>query len=166
MMSSYSTSFFVGFWGMVFGSVLMAQASNQNQATAPQPPGFYVDATFGEWDKRCVDLDPSLGKNCILYQLARDASGVPTAEFRITKLPKGSPEVALATALVPLQTLLEARLGYRVDDDLERRYPFEWCELQGCVVRIGLSQGDVDRLVAGDGLFLRCLLYTSDAADD
>jgi invasion protein IalB len=113
----------------------------------------YVEAKHGDWDQRCVRTED--GSNpCQLYQLLRDGTQNPVAEFTVFGLPKGGQAVAGATAIVPLETLLTADVTLQVDGGAAKKYPFSWCSQIGCVSRIGFTAEEVAALKKGSAASL------------
>lgn len=111
----------------------------------------YVEATHGDWEQRCVRTED--GSNpCQLYQLLRDETKNPVAEFSVFGLPKGGQAVAGATAVVPLETLLTADVTLQVDGGAAKKYPFSWCSPIGCVSRIGFTGDEVAALKKGSAM--------------
>ena len=111
----------------------------------------YVEATHGDWEQRCVRTED--GSNpCQLYQLLRDETKNPVAEFSVFGLPKGGQAMAGATAVVPLETLLTAEVTLQVDGGAAKKYPFSWCSPIGCVSRIGFTGDEVASLKKGSAM--------------
>ncbi len=108
----------------------------------PTQPEIYVEATFGDWELRCIrsqaEVDP-----CQLYQLLDDGNGNPVAEINIFALSAEEEPAAGATVITPLETLLTQQLSLSVDGGAARKYPFSWCSTVGCFSRIGFSNADV-----------------------
>ena len=113
----------------------------------PQPGDQYLQEVFNDWAVRCLKVaegeDP-----CQMYQLLNDADGNSVAEIAIVSLPAGGQASAGATIVVPLETLLTEQLTLRVDGGQARRFPFNFCNVGGCVTRLGLTDQDI-------GLFRR-----------
>ncbi|MCW1952146.1 MAG: invasion associated locus B family protein, partial [Octadecabacter sp.] len=80
---------------------------------------------------------------CQMYQLLNDADGNAVAEIAIVVLQNGGQAVAGATIVAPLETLLTEQLTLRVDGGQARRFPFNFCNVGGCVTRLGLTEQDV-----------------------
>ncbi|QFU08557.1 Invasion associated locus B (IalB) protein [Rhodobacteraceae bacterium THAF1] len=108
----------------------------------------YIAETFGDWEQRCVRR-PEGADPCQIYQLLRDADGNAVAEMSVFPLPAGQPAVAGSTIITPLETLLTKNITISVDGSQARRYPFEFCAAQGCLSRIGFSQGEIDQFKRG-----------------
>lgn len=116
---------------------------------APDGPGTtYVEASFEDWQKRCIrTVDGS--NPCQLYQLLKDDKGGPVAEFSMFALPAGQQAAAGATIVVPLETLLAPGVTIAIDTNPARRYPFTFCAPPGCVARIGFTQAEIDAMKNG-----------------
>lgn len=115
---------------------------------ADGPGSTYVEATFGDWQQRCVRTEDG-SDPCQLYQLLKDGSGNPVAEFSVFGLPPGQQAAAGATAIVPLETLLTQELTLQVDSAAAKRYPYSWCSPIGCIARIGFTAEDVAAMKGG-----------------
>ena len=114
----------------------------QQEPQEPQPGQQYLADVFNDWAIRCLKevegVDP-----CQMYQLMSDQDGNDVAEIAIVALPNAGQAVAGATIVVPLETLLTEQLTLRVDGGQARRFPFEFCNVGGCVTRLGLTNEDV-----------------------
>lgn len=109
----------------------------------------YSKERHGDWDLACVktelEQDP-----CSLLQIIVDPNGNPIAEMSLFRLEQeGSPAVAGATVIVPLETLLPAGMTVSIDNAPAKRYNFSFCNPLGCVAQIGLTQEDVDAFKRG-----------------
>ena len=132
--------------GAVFAQATEGTADAQTPAEIPQP---YVAATHGDWQVICQPIDPEV-ENCEMYQLLLDAQQQPTAEISIAALPFGAEFAAGGTVTTPLETFLPAGLGFRIgDEENVRLEQFRVCTVVGCVVRMGFSAEEVDKLRAG-----------------
>lgn len=108
----------------------------------------YLAATFERWEQRCEKT--AEGKDpCQLYQLLNDKDGNAVAEFTIFSLPEGGEATAGATIVAPLETLLTANLGIKVDSDKGKLYPFTFCTAVGCVARVGFTADEVSGFKKG-----------------
>ena len=108
----------------------------------------YIRETYNDWQLQCFRSDTGEDP-CQMYQLLREDSGNPIAEFSIFKLPDDSQAVAGATIVVPLGTLLPQGLRIAVDESSAKAYNFSFCSMVGCFARIGFTQGDIDAFRAG-----------------
>lgn len=128
----------------VGGALDMGQSISNEPALGQR----YVKETVGDWSVTCtktqLDQDP-----CNLAQILKDTNGGAVAEVFLFRLEEGSQAVAGATLLAPLGTLLPAGVSFSVDGAPGKRYNFNHCERDGCVARIGLTDGDVAAFKGG-----------------
>ncbi|SLN17045.1 invasion associated locus B family protein [Pseudooctadecabacter jejudonensis] len=108
----------------------------------PQPGQQYLQEVFNDWALRCLKVEEGEDP-CQMYQLMQDQDGNDVAEIAIVSLPNSGQAVAGATIVVPLETLLTEQMTLRVDGGQARRFPFNFCNLGGCVTRLGLTAEDV-----------------------
>ncbi len=108
----------------------------------PQPGQQYISETFNDWAIRCLKTETGEDP-CQMYQLLNDSDGNDVAEIAIVALPDSGQAVAGATIVVPLETLLTEQITLRVDGGQARRFPFNFCNVGGCVTRLGLTGEDV-----------------------
>ncbi|MCF2870557.1 invasion associated locus B family protein [Octadecabacter sp. G9-8] len=113
----------------------------------PQPGQQYLKEVFNDWALRCLKVEDGEDP-CQMYQLLTDEDGNEVAEIAIVALPANGNAVAGATIVVPLETLLTEQITLRVDGGQARRFPFNFCNVGGCVTRLGLTDQDL-------GLFRR-----------
>lgn len=124
------------------GEAAAAGADQQQQQEGPRVGQTYIKGTFGDWQIRCIKAES--GKDpCSMYQLLKDQAGNAVAEMTLSPLPKGGKAVAGATLITPLETLLTQQVAIQVDKGQTKRYPFTFCNQQGCFVRMGLTAEDV-----------------------
>ena len=112
------------------------------EPTEPQPGQQYLQEVFNDWALRCLKVEEGTDP-CQMYQLMSDAEGTDVAEIAIVALQGGGGAVAGATIVVPLETLLTEQITLRVDGGQARRFPFNFCNVGGCVTRVGLTSEDV-----------------------
>lgn len=109
----------------------------------PQPGQQYLREVFNDWALRCLKVaegeDP-----CQMYQLLNDADGNSVAEIAIVPLADAGQAVAGATIVVPLDTLLTEQITLRVDGGQARRFPYNFCNVGGCVARVGFTEQDIN----------------------
>ncbi len=108
----------------------------------PQPGQQYLSEVHGDWALRCLKVEEGEDP-CQMYQLLNDADGNAVAEIAIVVLPDSGQAVAGATIVAPLETLLTEQITLRVDGGQARRFPFNFCNVGGCVTRLGLTEQDV-----------------------
>lgn len=106
-------------------------------------PEIYVREEHGDWEVRCLKAPEGQDDPCQLYQRLADQQGNPTADVNFFDLPDGNEIVAGATVLTPLQTLLTAQVTMTVDGGQPRRYPYSFCDGQGCYSRMGFTAEDI-----------------------
>ncbi|MCF2904076.1 invasion associated locus B family protein [Octadecabacter sp. CECT 8868] len=114
-------------------------------APEPQEPQVgqqYLKEVHGDWALRCLKVEEGEDP-CQMYQLLNDADDNSVAEIAIVSLPNSGQAVAGATIVVPLETLLTEQLTMRVDGGTARRFPFNFCNVGGCVTRLGLTEQDI-----------------------
>jgi invasion protein IalB len=97
---------------------------------------------FSDWALRGLKVEEGEDP-CQMYQLLSDAEGNAVAEIAIVSLPDSGSAVAGATIVAPLETLLTEQITLRVDGGQARRFPFNFCNVGGCVTRIGLTEEDI-----------------------
>lgn len=128
-----------------------AELSLGTEVGAADGPGStYVAANFETWEQRCVRAAEGGADTCQLYQLLKDTTGNPVAEFTIFGLPKGQEAAAGATIIAPLETLLTEGMMLQIDAGKPKAYPFTWCSQIGCIARIGLTEPEIDALKKGN----------------
>lgn len=114
-------------------------------APEPQEPQVgqqYLQEVFNDWALRCLKTEDG-DDPCQMYQLLLDTDGNEVAEIAIVSLPNSGQAIAGATIVVPLETLLTEQVTLRVDGGQARRFPFNFCNVGGCVTRIGLTSQDI-----------------------
>lgn len=120
----------------------------------PQVGQQYLKEVFDDWALRCLKTE-SGDDPCQMYQLLNDADGNAVAEIAIVSLGDSGQAVAGATIVVPLETLLTEQITLRVDGGQARRFPFNFCNVGGCVTRLGLTNEDIGLLRRGAAATLR-----------
>lgn len=128
------------------------QPAPAEQAASPDSTQPYFREDVGDWRVRCVNPPiEGAAEVCQLFQLLRDQSGNPVAQF--TVLPSSGEDAdggAIGTIVTPLETLLTPGLRFAVDDGPEQVIPFTWCAPSGCYVRFRLAAVDVEALKSGN----------------
>jgi len=107
----------------------------------------YILETAGDWTMVCVRTTLSQDP-CSMRQLLRDVEGNPISTVDIVSF-KNSQVVAAGRIITPLETLLTQQVTLSVDGGAAKRYPFELCTTQGCIARVGFSEGDVNAFRRG-----------------
>jgi len=127
----------------------LSQTASETTAEDTQLGETYVAETHGAWEIRCIRAEEGMPEPCQLYQLLRDSAGGAVAEFNIFDLPDEGVLVAGATIVTPLDTLLTAGLGLRVDQGPWSEYPFSFCQPIGCFAQIGLTEENLAAMRRG-----------------
>lgn len=119
----------------------------EGAVSGPQDGDFYVKESFGDWQMRCIRV-PGGDDPCELFQLLTDEQDNPVAEAAL--IPIGGEQVAAGlTITAPLETDLNAGLGFGIDSNEMRAYPFSVCLPIGCVARLGLGQDELNTMLNG-----------------
>ena len=118
---------------------------NQQQPGAPET---YIKETFTDWALQCIKVDAE-NEVCQMYQLLKESGGASVAEVSLFKLENGGRAIAGGTFVVPLETLLSAKLTIQVDNGQPRRYDYSFCSQVGCYARVGFTAEDISQFKAG-----------------
>ena len=139
-------------------SFVHAQQSEQNAAESlslglkievPNIGQPYIAERIGDWNMRCIRSENGHDP-CELFQLLVNHEGNPLSEIMVFPLPQGQAAIAGATIIVPLKTLLTARMTIGFDTETTKSYPYSFCTEIGCIARIGLTEGDIALMKAGN----------------
>ena len=105
----------------------------------PNAPGtIYVKEAKGDWQIRCIRTE--IGADpCQIFQGLQDDQGTTVAEITMVALANAGDAVAGATVTTPLGTLLTEQVVIAVDGGAGKRYPFTWCDPEGCHARLGFN---------------------------
>ncbi|MEO3415186.1 invasion associated locus B family protein [Roseovarius sp. CAU 1744] len=128
------------------GNTADADGLDMGQEVVEDPT--YVKETYGDWQLKCFRSEGQEDL-CQMYQLLREDTGNPVAEFSLYKLPEGAQASAGATIVVPLGTLLTEGMLISIDGGKARSFAYSFCSAVGCFARIGLTEGDVDAFKRG-----------------
>lgn len=128
------------------GGTAGAGAAESTQAE----PSIYIRERHGDWDIRCVRGDGDGDEQCHLYQLVLNAAGSALAELSLFALEPGGDAAAGMLVATPLDTYLKGGLQLSIDGAEQRVYGFNHCSPQGCFVREGLVQSDVELFRRGN----------------
>ncbi|MFN4099282.1 MAG: invasion associated locus B family protein [Pararhodobacter sp.] len=119
-------------------------------APAQQAGAPVIAATHRDWEVVCSPEVEGQPQQCEMYQLLVDSSEQPIAELSIAALPLGAEFAAGATVTTPLETFLPTGLGFRIGNEENMRIEaFRVCTVVGCLVRMGLSADEINRMKAG-----------------
>lgn len=110
----------------------------------------YIAEEHDDWKIVCISTGKGNKPNCRAFQLLKDESGGPVAELSILALSGDGKAAAGVNFVTPLGTLLSAQVAMRVDAGDAKRYPFAWCEQQGCVTRFGLTNAELENFKKGN----------------
>lgn len=124
-------------------------AEELEQATEPAIGEGYLREKQGEWEVRCIKGEVVEDEECRLFNLLSDQDGNPIAQLDMQALPKGGKAVAGVDIATPLGSLLTAQVVMKVDAGKAKRYPYTWCDQQGCYARFGMTQGEIDAMKRG-----------------
>ncbi len=109
-----------------------------------------IKSEHGDWKIICFVVPEGQDEQCRMYQLLTDDNDQPVAEFSIVALDDAAKAEAGVNFISPLGTLLTAQASMRVDAGQTKRYPYSWCEAQGCITRFGLTKAELDGLRKGN----------------
>lgn len=115
----------------------------------PQPGQIYQRETHGDFSIRCVKAPAGETDPCQLFQRLSDQTGNPTADVNFFPVTGVDGVEGGATVVTPLQTLLTAQVTLSVDGGSERRYPFAFCDAQGCYARMGFTAAEMAQFRSG-----------------
>lgn len=117
----------------------------------PNAPGtIYVKETQGDWDIRCIRTETG-NDPCQIFQGLKDEQGTVVAEVTMVALENAGDAVAGATVTTPLGTLLTEQVVIAIDAAAGKRYPFTWCDQEGCHARLGFNNEGLTGLKKGGG---------------
>ncbi|WIV52176.1 invasion associated locus B family protein [Marivivens sp. LCG002] len=150
MFSMFKTISVVSLLALSGAAVAQEQTAEQDAAATaePQVGETYVSETSGDWDVRCLKTEEGTDP-CQIYQLLLNDAGNAVAEFTMLPLNEEGPAVAGATMVTPLETYLPAGIAMTIDGGEERRYDFTFCNVQGCVSRMGVTAEDISLMQKG-----------------
>ena len=110
----------------------------------------FIKEEHADWKVLCTIVGEGKAPNCRLFQVLEDNTGGAVAELSIIALSEKAQAEAGVNFVSPLGTLLTSQLSMRIDSGQVKRYPFGWCEVQGCVVRFGLTKAELANLKKGN----------------
>ena len=133
-------------------NLITGQLDLGESADAPRLGDRYVAKTFEDWDLVCVRTEAEKDP-CSLVQILEDQAGTPVAEVSIFRIEEQGLAVAAGTVIVPLETLLTAKLTISVEGATGKRYNYSYCNQIGCVVQVGFTKEDIEAFETGlDGV--------------
>ena len=114
-----------------------------------QPGDLYLAGNKGDWTIRCITETNGKPDKCEIQQLLFLNENTPVADISIFKLPEGEVAVAAANIMVPLETLLTKKFQFAFSKEIVKEYPYSFCNKNGCLVRLGLLEEDVEAMKKG-----------------
>ena len=117
--------------------------------TIREPGEIYLAGNKGDWNVRCVTANPGEIDKCEIQQLLFLNENSPIADISIFKLPEGERAVAAANVMVPLETLLTKKFRFAFSEEAVKEFPYSFCNQNGCLVRMGLLEEDIEAMKKG-----------------
>ena len=115
----------------------------------PQIGQGYLNATHEKWEVRCIKAEEGVKEECRLFNLLSDKEGNAIAQIDMQSLPKGNKAVAGIEIATPLGSMLTAQIQLKIDAGKSKRYPYLWCDSQGCYGRFGMTAGEIASMKKG-----------------
>ncbi len=117
--------------------------------TIREPGEIYLAGNKGDWNVRCITGNPGEIDKCEIQQLMFLNENTPVADISIFKLPEGERAVAAANVMVPLETLLTKKFRFAFSENSVKEFPYSFCNQNGCLVRMGLLNEDIEAMKKG-----------------
>ena len=117
--------------------------------TIREPGEIYLAGNKGDWNVRCITGNPGEIDKCEIQQLLFLNENTPVADISIFKLPEGERAVAAANVMVPLETLLTKKFRFAFSEVSVKEFPYSFCNQNGCLVRMGLLEEDIEAMKKG-----------------
>ena len=117
--------------------------------TIREPGEIYLAGNKGDWNVRCITGNPGEIDRCEMQQLLFLNENTPVADISIFKLPDGERAIAAANVMVPLETLLTKKFRFAFSEDSVKEFPYSFCNQDGCLVRMGLLEEDIEAMKKG-----------------
>ena len=114
-----------------------------------EPGEVYLAGNKGDWNVRCITGNPGEIDKCEIQQLIFLDENTPIADISIFKLPDGEIAVAAANVMVPLETLLTKKFRFAFSDKIVKEFQYSFCNQNGCLVRMGLLDEDIQAMKKG-----------------
>ena len=135
-------------------TVLVAQEASGLSLGKPletirEPGEIYLAGNKGDWNVRCMTGNPGEIDRCEIQQLLFLNENTPVADISIFKLPDGERAIAAANVMVPLETLLTKKFRFAFSEDSVKEFPYSFCNQNGCLVRMGLLEEDIEAMKKG-----------------
>ena len=135
-------------------TVLVAQEASGLSLGKPletirEPGEIYLAGNKGDWNVRCITGNPGEIDRCEIQQLIFLNENTPVADISIFKLPDGERAIAAANVMVPLETLLTKKFRFAFSENSVKEFPYSFCNKNGCLVRMGLLEEDIEAMKKG-----------------
>ena len=117
--------------------------------TIREPGEVYLAGNKGDWNVRCITGNAGEIDKCEIQQLLFLDENTPVADISIFKLPAGERAVAAANVMVPLETLLTKKFRFAFSEKSVKEFPYSFCNRNGCLVRMGLLEEDIEAMKKG-----------------
>ena len=114
-----------------------------------EPGEIYLAGNKGDWNVRCITGSPGEIDKCEIQQLLFLNENTPVADISIFKLPDGERAIAAANVMGRLETLLTKKFRFAFSEGSVKEFPYSFCNQNGCLVRMGLLEEDVEALQKG-----------------
>lgn len=114
-----------------------------------EPGEIFLAGKKGDWNIRCIKGNPGETDKCEIQQLLFLNENTPIADISIFKLTPGEIAVAAANVMVPLETLLTKKFRFAFSEESIKEFPYSFCNGNGCLVRMGLLEEDVEAMKKG-----------------
>ena len=142
------------FFSFTNNPILVAQEASGLSLGKPletirEPGEIYLAGNKGDWNVRCVTANPGEIDKCEIQQLLFLNENSPIADISIFKLPEGERAVAAANVMVPLETLLTKKFRFAFSEESVKEFPYSFCNQNGCLVRMGLLEEDIEAMKKG-----------------
>ena len=142
------------FFFILNNTVLVAQEASGLSLGKPletirEPGEIYLAGNKGDWNVRCITGNPGEIDRCEIQQLIFLNENTPVADISIFKLPDGERAIAAANVMVPLETLLTKKFRFAFSEDSVKEFPYSFCNQNGCLVRMGLLEEDIEAMKKG-----------------
>ena len=109
----------------------------------------YLREQYGEWELRCIKAEVMKEEECRVFNFLVDQDGNTIAQLDMQFLSTGGKAVAGVDIATPLGSLLTAQVVLKIDAGKAKRYPYTWCDQQGCYARFGMTQEEIDAMKRG-----------------
>ena len=109
----------------------------------------YLREKYGEWELRCIKAEVMKEEECRVFNFLVDQDGNTIAQLDMQFLSTGGKAVAGVDIATPLGSLLTAQVVLKIDAGKAKRYPYTWCDQQGCYARFGMTQEEIEAMKRG-----------------